>query len=227
MFNKVLKQITVISVVLVTGCGEENYSVGVSVGGSGSGQNTDSGPISPPLPSRPPTTPPRLPEDENEMQDRFVVWTPLNNMYYCAPLEISFHLVNKTTNDILPDGYGTDLSYIEPNDLHNLHLQAHIKNLSSETVYQYNQDCKSGFTLLDQNLIPFNENIEVSCTQNQSLQIYKPYEEKIFDLKYNLPFKDQTWTISYRTFFSINRVVNRPDSQTCEAREISLKIEEM
>ena len=202
MFNKVLKQITVISVVLVTGCGEENYSVGVSVGGSGSGQNTDSGPISPPLPSRPPTTPPRLPEDENEMQDRFVVWTPLNNMYYCAPLEISFHLVNKTTNDILPDGYGTDLSYIEPNDLHNLHLQAHIKNLSSETVYQYNHDCKSGFTLQDQNLIPFNENIEVSCTQNQSLQIYKPYEEKIFDLKYDLPFKDQ-YGLSIMKRFSV------------------------
>lgn len=102
----------------------------------------------------------------------------LNNMYYCAPLEISFHLVNKTTNEILPDGYGTDSAGMESNDLHNLHLQAHIKNSSSETIYQYNQDCKSGFTLLDQNLIPFNENIEVSCTQNQSLQIYKPYEEK-------------------------------------------------
>ena len=225
MFNKVLKQITVISVVLVTGCGEENYRVGVTVGGSGSGQNTGTG-STPPLLSDPISPLPST-GDENEMQDRFVVWTPVNNMHYCAPLEISFHLVNKTTNEILPDGYGTDLSYIEPNDLHNLHLQAHIKNLSSETIYQYNHDCKSGFTLQDQNLIPFNENIEVSCTQNQSLQIYKPYEEKIFDLKYNLPFKDQTWTISYRTFFSINRVVNRPDSQTCEAREISLKIEEM
>lgn len=227
MFDKLLKQITVISVVLVAGCSEENYSVGVSVGGSGSGQNTDSGPISPPLPSRPPTTPPQLPGDENEMQDRFVVWAPLNNMHYCAPLEISFHLVNKTTNEILPDGYGTDLSYTESNDLHNLHLQAHIKNSSSETVYQYNQDCKSGFTLLDQNLIPFNENIEISCDQNESLQVYKPYEEKIFDLKYNLPFKDQIWTINYRTFFSINGIVNRPDLQTCEAKEISLMIEKM
>ena len=66
----------------------------------------------------------------------------------------------------------------------------------------------------------FNEHINFDLNDRN-------VEEKIFDLKYNLPFKDQIWTINYRTFFSINGIVNRPDLQTCEAKEISLMIEKM
>lgn len=219
MFEKLLRQIAIASVVWFTGCGEENFSAGVSIGGSGSGNNTSAGPgpISP-LPST---------GDEDEKQERFVVWAPLDNTSDCNPLEISYHVLNKTTNQIIPNGYGTDLSYIDSDDLHNLQLQVHIKNSSSSVIYQYNEDCQSGFTLLDEDLIPFNKNIEIFCNQNESIQTYKPYEQKIFNLKYNLISKEQIWTINYKTFFSIDNIVKRDDYQTCEGEAIPLMIEKM
>ena len=197
------------SCLYLVGCGEEQFRVGASMGGTSQQPSFGGGglPISP-LPSL---------DDVLDYQPRYVVWAPEANTQECEGLDISVHVVNQSDQKILPAGYATDLIAQELTDAHNLHVEVHVKNISSHVIQQGNVCTVAWSNSKNQDL---NTLPDLDC--QMSAKQYLPDQVQILNLHYQFPYQATTWEMDYKTDFIVNGQVKH-----CHIQAIPFVVEEM
>ncbi|QER39193.1 hypothetical protein F2A31_05540 [Acinetobacter suaedae] len=213
--------------ILLTGCGGDDFSAGVSLGGTGNGSG-----IGVNNPQPPTTNPPIIGEpDETPIPELEEVDTSiLKEQVYsgkkeqsCGGLHRSMYfkgLVNGQYDEIVEE-LRTPISQYDRTVGAILHVK--VCNTTSSPVYEYIPSCRSPISLLNQNGTPILPHNWMSCINSEFIHVYQPNQCHTYDFRYTFANVIKQWKFRYQTEYAFNLIGNDNRIQ-CEPLETSLKI---
>ena len=202
------------SLALLYGCGENNFSAGVSLGGSGTGLGGGQNP-NPPLASNPPKegypsippdilpSPPILSPIENDISN------PLVTLYlsgkiidYCGIVERTLQLEDPKTGELIEKELAIHLEHISQYDFQNFIVHINVKNLTYKNIYEYTDQCFSPISLINHDVNKAEKN-GVSCPDQQQISLIKPNETKSYRYQFKLDDVGE-WKVVYDAKYAID-----------------------
>ncbi|MGK9155823.1 hypothetical protein [Acinetobacter radioresistens] len=234
---------------LLSACGEDsNFTAGVSLGGSGTGNyspsptppinvgepsppDVDPPIVVPPIIVEPPILPPPIvappiivlpPKTISEEYSISYSGDIENN---CAGIRRSLHLVDNQTGQILELNKNSLLPESDIAQSTNLTVQMTVQNLTNNLIYEYIEGCTIPFQLKNTITgIIQQPNQQLSCLYDENIQVYRPLETKIYQLKFNLPLEVSEWTLRHRAAYSSKDIVDKGNRINCNDLYIYLEL---
>jgi len=235
--------------IFLSACGEDsNFTAGASMGGSGTGNYSPSPMppinigeplppiieppvVAPPIIVEPPVLPPPvvappitvLPPEIISEEYKINYSGDIENN--CAGIRRSLHLVDSQSGQILKPNENSQLSESSTAHPKNVTVQMVVQNLTNNLIYEYIEDCKSPFQLKNTTTGTIqHSNQELSCLYNESIQVYRPFETKTYQLKFNLPLEANQWVLEHHTVYSLNDIAPQQKRVQCNNLSIIFKI---
>lgn len=206
----------IISVFFITACnvGDESFSAGgVSLGGSGTGRGEQT---LPPGGAHPP-------EGEFIFEEPDVEWE-LNVIYSdqteqnCGVIQRSLQFIDPLTQQLINGQQ--DL----PED-NNVILQVNIQNLSQQPVYEFINNCQP-IMITNTGSDEIARGLSSSCSGEESLQVYQPYQIKTF--QYVIPLEtyyNYSWTLNYQSEYASTALAEKSSRMQCPAAQIKMDVD--
>lgn len=193
---------------ILSGCGEGLSAGGASLGGSGG------------------TSKPTRPGDHSTVTEteQYAVIAPAVSSDTCQGVQRSIRLLNKETGQPITASDKQLLLAITSTDATNAVLQVTIQNTNPAPVYEYSPACAQPIQIRGSQQQMLSANQRLSCTGQQSIQVYQPYETRDYEFSFYLPSELNTWQVSYSADYSINDLKNTPEQQKCAALSTSLDV---
>ncbi|MCU4413320.1 hypothetical protein KTH71_04580 [Acinetobacter sp. WU_MDCI_Axc73] len=180
---------SLIGVLILSGCKDENgnFSVGVSLGGTGTGSIATPRPDINPNPT------------ENDILYAIAYPDPVTQ--YCDGVERTIQfvryyapftpMIKGDRMDLIPINHTLKVRY---------KLQVIVKNTTSSKMYEYINSCSSAFQLTGTQT---EKNTKTDyCLNDETVNEYQPNETRTYYYTFNLPNILQNWTASYHAQYS-------------------------
>ncbi|MGK9156022.1 hypothetical protein [Acinetobacter radioresistens] len=224
--------LAVCGILLFPGCGEEGiYTAGVSLGGSGTGSNP---PGENPNPAPPHggdnEAPPIIIEPPPTIEEPPVIDDRIYKVRYEGKSEDTCSGVRRTMY-ILDIESGQNLDSQTAIVLRdkllqdpNIAVQIVIQNQSNNIVYENIQSCQVPFQLkiMDGKILKASQ--QFSCGKNESVQIYQPFETKVYDFKFNIPKESNQWKLLYKANYYFHDAELKDQHIQCNDLEMPFEV---
>ncbi|GEM_PF-6256963 len=225
--------LAICGILLFSGCGEEGiYTAGASLGGSGTGSNPPGGNPNPAPPhggdnEAPPIIiepPPIIIEPPPIIEDRvYKVRYEGKGEDSCSGVKRTIYMLDIQSGQILDSQAATILKGELLQDP-NIVVQIVIQNQSNNIVYEKIQSCQLPFQLKSMDGKSLKANQQFSCGKNESVQIYKPYETKVYDFKFNIPKESNQWKLLYKANYSFYDIQSKAQHIQCVDLELPFEV---
>lgn len=201
----------VCGVLILSGCGDEFSTAGVSLGGSGTGYPQPQPPIdiptvpepSPPSPVTPSPPPPVTPAPPPPpIISKFKFLNPGAIKQSCNGVERLIQFENIETGELLAETIHEAI-LPQPNiNSNNMAARITVCNVMPEVRFEHINSCTSPIKLLDfkGSLVPAQTNF--TCPLGESLIVYQPAECKVSRYEFSVPELTAQWSLSYETNYS-------------------------
>lgn len=195
---------------VLSGCGESLSAGGASLGGSGASSGGGN-------------TPPIKTDDrqKNDQVQRYRVVVPQAVTDVCHGVERTIQMLDGGTLELLASG---SEHFLQPM-LTNTVLQIRIRNTNPQPVYEYSPDCEVPVSIQDdqQQKIPSDQPLH--CTGSASIQVYKPYESRNYQLGFFLPNELRTWQAVYAASYSVGTLKDTAPNNDCQSLALTLRVD--
>ncbi|QER40645.1 hypothetical protein F2A31_13440 [Acinetobacter suaedae] len=189
---------------LLVACGENFSASNVSLGGSGSGHQK------PPNPTGGDSIP-----SHDEKDEIYTVVIPKMESNECEGIQRNVHFIFNDSKQAAPVGVILDVPSIG--------LQFEVKNTTSNYIFERADQCKP--FKIQKNNVTFTRSPFPTCGIDQhSVQVFQPYETKIYTFNLDFINAAQQWEVSY--LVSYGKELPSPKAQwdKCTPLEITFPI---
>lgn len=208
---KVSRKLILLFVLSISGCGEENFTSGVSLGGSGTGSSVpDTGgtlPILPPLP---------IEVDDPKEEENYIIWSNDKKELNCGSAQLSIQLLHTQTRVPLELHQGTFISPTDEEHPTNVFLEIKLHNSGTKSVYEYFIHDQSNIELQNQDGITIPDHQYSSPTENIEIIEIKPLQTKTYIYELAAQLQENQWQVIYKPILSFGE---------CEPLSYDIKIE--